>query len=60
MKIKLHINYLHIYTKKINQLKNELLSLQDEAEITADLEQAEELSKALEELKLVIDTLPLA
>ena len=58
--MKLHINYLHIYTRKINQLKSELLRLQDEAEITADLEQVTEFSEALAELKFVIDTLPLA
>lgn len=58
--MKLHINYLHTFTKKANELRNELLHLQDIAEVTADLEQVEELSKALEELKLVVDNLPLA
>ena len=58
--IQLHINYLYIYTKKIQQLTNELLDMQDKYDITADIEQAEQLSAALEELKLVVDTLPLA
>lgn len=56
--MKIHINYLHVYTKKIKHLTHELLTIQDIAETTADLEQAEELSKALEELKQIIDTLP--
>ena len=58
--MKLHINYLYLYTKKITQLTNELLDMRDKYEVTADLEQAEELSAALKELKLVVDTLPLA
>jgi hypothetical protein len=58
--MELHINFLHIHTKNIKQLTNELLHLQDIAEVTADADDAEELSKALEELKTVVDNLPLA
>ena len=56
----LHINFLNIHTKNIKQLTNELLHLQDIAEVTADLDQAEELMQALEELKTVVANLPLA
>lgn len=56
----LQINYLHIYTKKAEQLKNELLHLQDVANVTADINDVEKFSKALEELKFVVDNLPLA
>lgn len=58
--MKLHINYLHTYEKQITQLKDELLHLQDIAEVTANIDDAEALSKALEELKIVVDNLPLA
>ena len=58
--MKLHINYLHIYTKKAKELRNELLHLQDIADVTATLGDAEEFSQALEDLKLVVDNLPLA
>lgn len=58
--MKLHINYLHIYTKKLTELKNELLHLQDTAEVTADIDDAIALHNALEELRIVVDNLPLA
>jgi len=57
--MRIHINYLYLYTKKITQLTSELLEMQDKYEVTADLEQAEQLSAALSELKTVIDNLPL-
>ena len=59
-KVKLELNYLYHFTAKANNLKNELLSLQDMAEVTADLDDVQALSTALEELKQVVDTLPLA
>lgn len=57
---KLHINYLDAYSKQIRQLTDELLHLQDIAEVTADLDGVERLSSALEQLKAVVDNLPLA
>ena len=58
--MKVHITYLDVYTKQLSQLTNELLEMQDKYEVTADLEQVERLSSVLEDLKKVIDTLPLA
>ena len=58
--MKFHINYLYAYKKQVNQLKEELLHLQDVAEVTADIDDVEALSKSLEELKIVVDNLPLA
>lgn len=55
-----HISYLSEYTKKLSILKNELLDLQDKYEVTADIDDVEELSEALAELKFVVDNLPLA
>ena len=57
--MKVHITYLDVYTKQLSQLTNELLGMQDKYEVTADLEQVERLSSVLEDLKLVVDTLPL-
>ena len=57
--MKIHIDYLSKYTKNLCQLKNELLSMQDKYEVTADIDDVEELSKVLEELKTVVDNLPL-
>ena len=58
--MRLHINFLHTYAKQFNQLKDELLHLQDIATVTADIDDVEALSKALEELKIVVDNLQLA
>ena len=55
-----HISYLSEYTKNLSRLKDKLLDMQDKYEVTADIDQVEELSKVLEELKLVVDNLPLA
>lgn len=57
--MKIEICYLHIYTKQITELKNELLHLQDVAEVTADIDSVQDLSTALAELKAVVDNLPL-
>ena len=59
-KERIHINYLDVYSKQLSQLTDELLGLQDKAEVTADLEQVERLSSQLEQLKTVIDNMPLA
>lgn len=59
-KTRIHINYLDIYSKQLSQLTDELLELQDKAKVTVDLEQVERLSSQLEQLKTVVDTLPLA
>lgn len=59
-KPRIHINYLDVYSKQLSQLIEELLGLQDEAKVTADLEQVERLSSQLEQLKTVVDNLPLA
>lgn len=56
----IHIDYLDVYSKQLSQLTDELLELQDNAEVTADLEQVERLSSQLEQLKAVVDSLPLA
>ena len=56
--IKLHINYLHIYTAKINCLKHELRHLQEEAEVTTDKKEVENLTQALDELKAVLESIP--
>lgn len=53
------ICYLPEYTRKLLALKDDILSLQDRFEASAPLEEAEELSRVLGELKLVIDNLPL-
>ena len=58
--MKVHINYLYLYARKLTELKNELLHLQDIAEVTADLDDATDLHNALEELRVVVDSLPLA
>lgn len=58
--IKIHINYLDVYAKQLSQLTNELLGMQDKYDVTADLDQTERLSSQLEQLKAVVDTLPLA
>ena len=58
--IKIHINYLDVYAKQLSQLTNELLGMQDKYDVTADLDQIERLSSQLEQLKAVVDTLPLA
>ena len=58
--MKVHIGYLSEYTNKLSVLKNELLDLQDKYEVTADIDEVEELSTALAELKFVVDNLPLA
>ena len=58
--MKVHVSYLSEYTKKLSILKNELLDLQDKYEVTADIDDVEELSEALAELKFVVDNLPLA
>jgi chlorite dismutase len=58
--MKVHIGYLSEYTKKLSALKNELLDLQDKYEVTADIDEVEELSEVLEELRFVVDNLPLA
>lgn len=55
-----HINYLDVYAKQLSQLTNELLGMQDKYDVTADLDQIERLSSQLEQLKAVVDTLPLA
>lgn len=60
MKKKIHIDYLDVYSKQLSQLTDELLGLQDRGEVTADLEQVERLSSQLEQLKAVVDNLPLA
>lgn len=60
MHVRVHITYLEVYTKQLNQLTNELLDMQDKYEVTADLEQVERLSGVLDDLKRVVDTLPLA
>lgn len=57
---RIHISYLDVYSKQLSQLTNELLFLQDKYEVTADLEQVERLSSQLEQLKTVVDNLPLA
>lgn len=54
-----HITYLDVYTKQLTQLVNELLHAQDEYDVTADAEQVEKLSSVLEDLKAVVDNLPL-
>ena len=54
------ISYLSEYAKKLSRLKNELLAMQDKYEVTADIDDVEELSNVLEELKTVVDNLPLA
>lgn len=59
-KERIHINYLDVYSKQLSQLTDVLLGLQDKAEVTADLEQVERLSSQLEQLKTVVDNLPLA
>ena len=56
--MKLHINYLHIYTAKVNCLKHELKNLQEQAEITTDKNEVENLTQALEELKAVLKSIP--
>ena len=58
--MRIHITYLDVYTKQLSHLTNELLDMQDKHEVTADLEQVERLSSVLEDLKKVVDTLPLA
>ena len=58
--IKIHINYLDVYAKQLSQLTNELLGMQDKYDVTADLDQIERLSSQLDQLKAVVDTLPLA
>ena len=58
--MRIHISYLESYTRKLNQLSDELLNMQDKYEVTADINQVEELSETLERLKLIIETLPLA
>lgn len=55
-----NINYLDVYAKQLSQLTNELLGMQDKYDVTADLDQIERLSSQLEQLKAVVDTLPLA
>lgn len=57
---RIHISYLDVYSKQLSQLTDELLFLQDKYEVTADLEQVERLSNQLEQLKTVVDNLPLA
>lgn len=58
--MEVHITYLDYYTKQLTHLVNELLDTQDRYDVTADLEQVEKLSNVLEELKTVVDNLPLA
>lgn len=58
--VKIHISYLHIYTEQLSDMAHELLHLQDKYDVTADSEDVESLRKALEELKAVVDNLPLA
>lgn len=60
MKKRIHIDYLDVYSKQLSQLTDELLGLQNRGEVTADLEQVERLSNQLEQLKTVVDNLPLA
>lgn len=57
----LEVNYLHIYQKELERLKNELLSLQRLPNIclTAKLEDVEQFEKAMAELKAVLETIPL-
>ena len=57
-KLKLHINYLPIYLKKVNELTHELEHLQTIAEITTVKKDVENLTKALDELKAVLENIP--
>lgn len=57
--MKIHINYLNIYAKQLSQLTNELLDMQSKYEVTADREGVESLSNQLEQLKAIVDNLPL-
>lgn len=59
-KVKVHINYLDVYSRQLSHLTDVLLETQDEYEVTADIAQVERLSAQLEQLKAVVDNLPLA
>lgn len=59
-KFKIHINYLDAYTKQLSQLTSELVDMRDKYDVTVDLDQVERLSSQLEQLKAVVNTLPLA
>lgn len=55
----LEINYLHIYQKELERLKNELLSMQrlPNIRLTAKLEDVEQFKKAMAELKAVLENI---
>ena len=57
----LEINYLHIYKKELERLKNEISSLQQSPNIylTAKLEDVTGFINAMLELKAVLENIPL-
>ena len=57
-KPKLHINYFYLFTAKVNSYKNELKRLQEEAEITTNKKEVDNLIQALDELKAVLESIP--
>ena len=56
-KVKIHLD---AYSRQLSHLTDVLLGTQDEYEVTADIAQVERLSTQLEQLKAVVDNLPLA
>lgn len=58
MNYNLEICYLDIYSKKISQLGDELLSLQSGADISVDPVQAQRFVQEIDRLKRIVENLP--
>lgn len=57
---KVEVAWLDVFRKQIEAQTDEILSLRDKFDAVVDEEKAQKLIEALEELKLVIETTPLA
>lgn len=57
--ITIKIDYLNEITKKIKQTTNDILGLRDRFDVVVDEDEALQLVKALEMLKIAIETTPI-